>query len=455
MNEKIEKALDIKTVKDSHGEMRVPSDALYGAVTARALENFKVGEEKMPTEIIRAIALIKKAAAAANAELSLIEKNKAAAISKAADEIIGGDHADDFPVSLWQTGSGTSTNMNVNEVIANLASLHPNDDVNMSQSTNDVFPSAMNISTLMSSKLKLLPAIFALETSFARLAERHASLVKIGRTHLQDAVPLTLGQEFSAYAEMMRKDTEAIVKMSEPLYELAIGGTAVGTGLNADKRFAGLAAKFISKETGLPFRSAENKFHALSSKANFAGFHGALKALAADLMKIANDIRWLASGPRCGLAEISLPENEPGSSIMPGKVNPTQCEMLTMVCAEIMGADVTVGIAASQGNFELNVYMPVIAHNTLRSIRLLADAAYSFNENCVLGITPNIAKIAEYLNKSLMLVTRLSPKIGYDIAAEIAKAAHRNGTTLKEETMARGLLEEGEIDKLLDPRKMV
>ena len=436
------------------GEVQVPSERLWGAQTQRSLENFRIGDEKMPLEIIRAFGILKKAAAQANAELGVIDAEKAESIAKAAGRIISGELDAEFPLSVWQTGSGTQTNMNVNEVIAMLTGLHPNDDVNKGQSSNDTFPTAMHISVMASAKDRLLPALGALADTFGQLSAKHLSVVKIGRTHLQDATPLKLGQEISAWCAMLDACHFMIEDALKPVGKLALGGTAVGTGLNTHPAFAEKAAMRIAALTGFAFETAPNKFHALTSKDALTAFHGVLKALAANLMKIANDIRWLASGPRCGLGELIIPENEPGSSIMPGKVNPTQCEALSMVCAQVMGNDVTVGIAASQGNFQLNVYMPVMAYNILQSIHLLADAIDSFDRHCAAGIHPNEAVIRKNLENSLMLVTALSPVIGYEKAAEIAKYAHRENTSLKEAALALGILSEAEFDAHADPSKM-
>lgn len=441
--------------KDTMGEIKVPEEHLWGAQTQRSLENFKIGTEKMPREIIKAFGILKKAAALANAELGVIEQEKADAIAAACDRIISGELADEFPLSVWQTGSGTQSNMNVNEVIARLTGLHPNDDINRGQSSNDTFPTAMHIAALLSVVENLLPAMDELSETFENLSGKYFDIIKIGRTHLQDATPLSLGQEIGAWRTMLDVTTFMIQDTLHYVNKLALGGTAVGTGLNTHPDFGGLSAHIVESLTGQHFETEPDKFHALTSKDALTNLHGALKALAANLMKIANDIRWLASGPRCGIGELTIPENEPGSSIMPGKVNPTQCEALTMVCAQVMGNDVTIGIAASQGNFQLNVYMPVIAYNILQSIRLLTDAINSFNENCAKGIHPNEEVIRKHLDDSLMLVTALTPKIGYDKAAEIAKHAQKNGLTLKEAALAQGLLTEDEFGKLVVPEEMV
>jgi fumarate hydratase class II len=446
---------------DTMGEVRVPADKYWAAQTQRSFENFKIGTEKMPAEIIEAFAILKKAAALANIELGMIDEKRGNAIVQACDEILEGKLEGNFPLAVWQTGSGTQSNMNVNEVVANRAAeltdenVHPNNHVNCSQSSNDTFPTAMHIAALKAVTERVIPAIDKLEATLTGLSEKYMGIIKTGRTHLQDATPLTLGQEISGWAAMLKKDRELIAASAESLRELALGGTAVGTGLNAHERFGELSAQKISELTGERFVTAPNKFHALTSKDQIVFVHGAFKALAADLMKIANDVRWLASGPRCGIGEIFIPENEPGSSIMPGKVNPTQCEALTMVAAQVMGNDVTVGIGASQGNFQLNVYMPVIIYNFLQSARLLADAMISFNDNCAVGILPNEQKISENLEKSLMLVTALNPHIGYENAAKIAKTAHAEGITLKEAALKLELLTEEQFDEYVRPEKMV
>ncbi len=446
---------------DTMGTMLVPEDKYWGAQTQRSLENFRIGTEKMPSEIIHSFAVLKKAAALVNAEIGVLDKKKAAAIADACDEIREGKLSDSFPLSVWQTGSGTQSNMNVNEVVARRASelagvfIHPNDDVNKSQSSNDTFPAAMHIAAVRETEEKLLPALDALKTEFERLSDKYKDVVKTGRTHLQDATPLTLGQEFSAFYAMLSECREMIRAAEHGILALALGGTAVGTGLNAPQGFDKKAAEKIAELTGYSFRTAENKFHALSSKDALVFSHGALKTLAADLMKIANDIRWLASGPRCGIGELFIPENEPGSSIMPGKVNPTQCEALTMVAVQVLGNDTAIGIAASQGNFQLNVFMPVIIYNYLQSIRLLTDAMNSFRERCVCGIEPNMEKIAENLEKSLMLVTALNPYIGYEKAAQVAKKAYRENITLREAVIALGYMTGNDFDLVFDPKKMV
>jgi fumarate hydratase class II len=451
------KMTDYRIEKDTMGEVKVPADRLWGAQTQRSLENFEIGEEKMPKSIIAAFAILKCSAAEANAELDVLEADKAEKISQACDEILSGKYADEFPLSVWQTGSGTQTNMNVNEVIAHLTGLHPNDDVNRGQSSNDTFPTALHIALAIEITESLIPAIFTLQNTFDKLADEYADVVKIGRTHLMDATPLTLGQEISAWSAMLDRSYWSITTIVDNggLLELALGGTAVGTGLNTHPDFGMLAAQKIGDMTGIPFVTAPNKFEALTSRNAVTLLHGALKALAADLMKIANDIRLLASGPRCGVGELIIPENEPGSSIMPGKVNPTQCEALSMVCARVIGNDVTVGLAASQGHLQLNVYLPVIAYTALQSIRLLEDAIISFDKNCARGIRPNEAVIEKHLNESLMLVTALTPKIGYEKAAEIAKKAYAEGITLRESALSLEYLTESEFDELSNPRNMV
>ena len=449
---------------DSMGTVLVPCDKYYGAQTQRSLDNFKIGEEKMPKELIRAFGILKAAAAKANFELrpEKMTERKFEAVIKACLEVCSGELDGNFPLAVWQTGSGTQTNMNVNEVIANRANelcgekiIHPNDDVNMSQSSNDTFPTAMHISARLEIKEKLLPAIDSLIKGFEVLEEQNEGIIKIGRTHLQDATPIKFSQEISGWRGMLESAREQIVASDAFLSRLALGGTAVGTGINAPKEFGSLSAKYVSELTGLEFQSEENKFHALTSKDALVFAHGALKALAANLLKIANDVRWLSSGPRCGIGEISIPENEPGSSIMPGKVNPTQCEAVTMVAVQVMGNDATIGFAASQGNFELNVFMPVIMYNFLQSVRLLSDVMNSFNENCVVGIRANCEKMRDNLNNSLMLVTALNPHIGYENAAKVAKKAHNEGITLKEACVKLGFLSGEEYDRIVIPEKMV
>ena len=451
-----------RTEHDSLGEVSVPADRYWGAQTERSFENFRIGSEKMPPEIIYSLAYLKKACAKVNLSFGRINENKAEYICRAADEIIGGELDSEFPLSVWQTGSGTQTNMNVNEVIANRGNelaeeklLHPNDDVNLSQSSNDTFPSAMHIAAVTAIEKKLFPAIDGLILTFRRLEEENARVIKIGRTHLEDATPILFSQEISGWRAMLEESREMITQAAEFLRKLAIGGTAVGTGLNAPDGFDSAVCQKLTAMLGTEFIPDGSKFHALTSKDALVFAHGALKALAANMMKIANDIRWLASGPRCGLGEIEIPANEPGSSIMPGKVNPTQCEAVTMIAVQVMGNDTAIGIAASQGNFELNVYMPVIAYNFIQSVNLLRDVICSFDKNCVCGIRANRKKMAEYLDKSLMLVTCLTPKIGYDKAAEAAKYAHSNGLMLKEAILKLGLMSEEEFDEATVPEKMV
>ena len=442
---------------DSIGEILVDSDRLWGAQTQRSLENFKIGTDKMPIEIIRAITIIKKAAAAVNYRMGNMDRQTAEAVASACDRILSGELDDQFPLLVWQTGSGTQTNMNVNEVISHLTDgiAHPNDHVNMSQSSNDVFPSAIHIACVIEAEDRLLPAISRLADTFGDLADRYANVIKTGRTHLQDATPLTFGQEFSAWQYAMQKSYTSIKTSLQELRSIPAGGTAVGTGLNAPKGFDTEIASQISELTGREFSTAGDKFHELAFKDALAVCHSTIKALACDLMKIANDVRWYASGPRCGIGELVIPANEPGSSIMPGKVNPTQCEALTMVCAEVMGNDVTVGIAASQGNFQLNVYMPVIAFNMIRSIRLISDAINSFNINCASGITVNEDKVAGNMADSLMLVTALNKVIGYDNAARIAKYAYSSNTSLEEAAEALGILTKEKFREYVNPADMV
>ncbi len=459
--------MSFRTETDSMGPIEVPNDRYYGAQTARSLIHFDIGGELFPREIIRALGILKKAAALTNRDLGLLSTEKADLIVRAADEVIAGDLDADFPLNIWQTGSGTQTNMNANEVISNRAielaggvmgskaPIHPNDDVNKAQSSNDTFPTAMHIAAAERAVHALMPAVRELGEALAGKSEAFAGIIKIGRTHLMDATPLTLGQEFSGYVAQLDKDLRRIEFAVEDLYDLALGGTAVGTGLNTHPQFAEAAAARIAELTGLPFRSAPNKYEALAAHDALVFFHGVLKTLAASLMKIANDVRWLASGPRCGIGEISIPENEPGSSIMPGKVNPTQSEALTMVCAQVMGNDVAVNIGGASGNFELNVFKPLIIHNTLRSIRLLADACRSFTEHCAVGITPNRERIDDLMRRSLMLVTALNPHIGYDNAAKVAKKAHHDQTTLKEAAVELGLLTGEEFDQWVRPEEMI
>ena len=455
-----------RTEHDSFGPIEVPTHRLWGAQTQRSLQNFDISVERMPTEIIRALAQIKRSAARVNHALGLLAPDKTQAIVTAADEVIHGQHADEFPLVVWQTGSGTQTNMNVNEVLANRASqllggecgekrcVHPNDEVNLSQSSNDVFPTAMHVAAVDAITHRLLPAIDTLRATLDQKSRDFADIVKIGRTHLQDATPLTLGQEFSGYVAQLQHGVAHVRAALPHLSELALGGTAVGTGLNAPPGYAEAVAAELATLTGLPFVTAPNKFEALASADALVHAHGALKTLAASLMKIANDVRWLASGPRSGLGELSLPENEPGSSIMPGKVNPTQCEALTMLCAQVFGNDVAINIGGASGNFELNVFRPVIAHNFLQSVRLLADGMTSFNDHCAVGITPNRERIAELLQRSLMLVTALNPHIGYDKAAQIAKAAHQQGITLREAAVASGYVSAAQFDQWVLPSAM-
>mgnify|MGYP005812468455 CR=1 FL=1 len=448
--------------RDSMGEMKVPADRYWGAQTQRSFENFKIGVEKMPVEIIRAFAVLKKGAALANRRLGRLDEQRCGAICAVCDEILAGKLEGHFPLAVWQTGSGTQSNMNVNEVVANRGNellgeklLHPNDHVNMSQSSNDTFPTAMHIAAVVSLEDRLLPALEGLAATLKRLEAENADVVKSGRTHLQDAVPITLGQEISGWRTSLERDAALLRAALPPLHELALGGTAVGTGLNAPAGFDTAVAEEVAALTGKPFVTAPNKFHALTSKDELVFAHGALKALAADLMKIANDVRWLSSGPRCGLGEIRIPENEPGSSIMPGKVNPTQCEAVTMVAVQVMANDVAVGMAASQGNFELNVFMPVCIHNFLQSARLLADAMVSFDRNCAAGITADRDKCRHNLHNSLMLVTALNPYIGYDNAAKTAKLAYAEGISLREACVKLGFLTPERFDEVLHPEEMV
>ncbi|WP_346356201.1 class II fumarate hydratase [Azotosporobacter soli] len=447
--------------KDSMGEVKVPFDKLWGAQTQRSFENFRIGTEKMPEELVSVMGIIKRAAAEVNKELGVLPPNIADAIIAACDELAEGKLAGNFPLSVWQTGSGTQFNMNINEVLANRASqllgekVHPNDHVNKSQSSNDVFPTALHMVGVHLLRVQLFPAMQALETVLWQKAEAFAAVVKIGRTHLMDATPLTLGQEISAWSRMLERNRQMLEQGLGFILDLALGGTAVGTGINSHPHFAVSVAQVIARLTGEQFRSAPNKFHALSSKDEIAVVHGMLKALAADLMKIANDVRWLASGPRCSIGEITIPENEPGSSIMPAKVNPTQAEALTMVVTQVFGNDATVGFAASQGNFQLNVFMPVLAYNLVQSIRLLSDAMDSFRGHCVAGIEPNRERISHNLNQSLILITGLVPLIGYDRAAEIAKRAAKEGITLREAALASGYVNESDYDSYMDPVKLV
>jgi fumarate hydratase, class II len=453
--------------KDSFGEIEVPADRLWGAQTERSRRFFRISSERMPLPVIHALALVKKAAARVNAELGLLEKSKAQAIERAADEVLAGRHDEEFPLVVWQTGSGTQSNMNVNEVLANRASellggergpkrlVHPNDDVNLGQSSNDVFPTAMHIAAARALREDVVPAVESLRTTLAAKRDAFAGIVKIGRTHLQDATPLTLGQEFSGYVAQLEHAEAAIQAALPGLYALALGGTAVGTGLNTHPQFADRVCSLIARESGIPFVPARNKFAALAGHEALVFAHGALKTLAAASFKLANDIRLLASGPRSGLGELSIPENEPGSSIMPGKVNPTQAEALTMLCTQVMGNDVALNIGGASGHFELNVYKPAIINAFLQSSRLLADGSRSFEQHCARGIEPNEARIKELLERSLMLVTALAPHIGYDRAAEIAKKAHRDGATLREAALALGYVSAADFDRWVRPETMI
>ena len=444
------------------GEVQVPADRYWGAQTQRSFENFKIGIEKIPMEIIRAFAILKKAAAMANNRLGKLDEKRLDLISQACDEILAGKLDGHFPLAVWQTGSGTQSNMNVNEVIANRGNeiageklLHPNDHSNMSQSSNDTFPTAMHIAAAVSIEDQLLPSIDLLIGTFDRLMKENEGIIKTGRTHLQDATPITFSQEISGWKNMLEKSREMLVMSLSGLRELALGGTAVGTGLNAPKGFDVEVAKAVSELTGKDFKTAANKFHSLTSKDELVFAHGALKGLAANMMKIANDVRWLASGPRCGLGEILIPENEPGSSIMPGKVNPTQCESVTMVAVQVIANDVAVGMAASQGNFELNVFMPVCIYNFLQSVRLLSDSLVSFNNNCAVGIKANKEKMDDNLHRSLMLVTCLNPHIGYENAAKTAKKAYKENISLKEACVELGFLTAETFDEVFKPEQMV
>lgn len=453
--------------RDSFGPIAVPDDRLWAAQTQRSLEFFAISSERMPNEMILALAAVKRASAVVNGDLGLLAADKAAAIVAAADEVLAGRHAQEFPLSVWQTGSGTQSNMNVNEVLANRASellggrrgeqrlVHPNDEVNLGQSSNDVFPTAMHVAAAQAVEHRLLPALARLRATLEDKAQAFVDIVKIGRTHLQDATPLTLGQEFSGYAAQLAHAEVAIGATLAALYPLAIGGTAVGTGLNTHPEFARRVAAELARTSGLPFSSAPNKFALLAAHDSLVALHGSLRMLAAALMKIANDVRWLASGPRCGLGELRIPENEPGSSIMPGKVNPTQCEALTMLCCQVFGNDVAVGIGGASGNFELNVFKPLIAHNVLQSIRLLADGMHSFAAHCVRGIEADRQRLAELLGRSLMLVTALAPHIGYDRAAQIAKHAHRQGCTLQEAALALAYVSAEEFERWVNPAAML
>ena len=454
--------MEYRIEHDSMGEVQVPADRYWGAQTQRSFQNFPIGTEKIPMEVIRAFAILKKAAAIANNRLGKLDEKRLALISQGCDEILAGKLDDNFPLSVWQTGSGTQSNMNVNEVIANRGNeiagkklLHPNDHSNMSQSSNDTFPTAMHIAAAAEIEDRLFPALDLLISTFDRLMKENEGIIKTGRTHLQDATPITFSQEISGWKNMLEKSKEMLALSLKGLRELALGGTAVGTGLNAPKGFDTEVAKAVSELTGKEFVTAANKFHSLTSKDELVFAHGALKGLAANLMKIANDIRWLSSGPRCGLGEIFIPENEPGSSIMPGKVNPTQCEAVTMVAVQVMANDTAVGIASSQGNFELNVFMPVCIYNFLQSVRLLTDALISFNNNCVSGIRPNREKMDENLRRSLMLVTCLNPHIGYENAAKTAKKAYKENISLKDACVALGFLTAERFDEVFKPEQMV
>lgn len=458
--------MSVRIEHDTFGEIEVPADKYWGAQTERSKRNFPVGKERMPIEVVYGFAQLKRAAALANFDLGKLSEAKKDAIVYACDQILSGELDEHFPLVVWQTGSGTQSNMNVNEVVSYVAnmylkdhqideSIHPNDDVNESQSSNDTFPTAMYVALYQEVETKLEPALKLLRNTLKEKEDKFESIIKIGRTHLQDATPIKLGQEISGWRYMLDRCEIMLSESKKHILNLAIGGTAVGTGINAHPEFGDKVAHYISENTGYPFVSSENKFHALTAHDEVVQLHGTLKALAGDLMKIANDVRWLASGPRAGLAEISIPENEPGSSIMPGKVNPTQCEMLTMVAVQVMGNDTVVGFASSQGNFELNVYKPVIMHNTLQSIYLLADGMETFNNNCAVGIEPIEENIDNYLNQSLMLVTALNPHIGYEKAAQIAKKAHKEGLTLKESAIQTGYVTEEQFEAWIKPEDMV
>ncbi|WP_226669360.1 class II fumarate hydratase [Metabacillus litoralis] len=457
--------MDIRVEKDTMGEIQVPADKYWGAQTQRSKQNFEIGTEKMPYEVITGFAILKRSAAIVNESLGKLHKDKAEAIVTACEEIIEGKLTNHFPLVVWQTGSGTQSNMNVNEVVARRGNeilqekgkemtIHPNDDVNMSQSSNDTFPTAMHIAGVIAVYNKLMPAIEKLSGTLDQKVKQFSDVVKIGRTHLQDATPITLGQEISGWAHMLHQTKEMIGQAASYMKNLAIGGTAVGTGINAHPEFGERVAREISHYTKQDFLSSVNKFHSLTSHDETVYAHGALKALAGNLMKIANDVRWLASGPRCGIGEITIPENEPGSSIMPGKVNPTQSEAITMVAVQVMGNDAAIGFAASQGNFELNVFKPVIIYNFLQSVQLLSDSITSFHDHCVIGIEANLPVIEGYLNDSLMLVTALNPHIGYENAAKIAKLAHKEGLTLKEAAVQLDLLTEEQFDQYVNPEEM-
>lgn len=458
--------MEYRIERDTMGEVKVPADKFWGAQTQRSKENFKIGSEKMPMRVVKAFAILKRSTALANKRLGNLDAEKAEAIAAVCDDVLKGKYDDNFPLVVWQTGSGTQSNMNMNEVVANRATallkeknsdqtIHPNDDVNRSQSSNDTFPTAMHVAAVLAVYEQLVPALDQLRNTLDEKAKAYNDIVKIGRTHLQDATPLTLGQEISGWVYMLDRSKEMILEATDKMRALAIGGTAVGTGINAHPEFGELVSEEITKLTGQTFSSSPNKFHALTSHDEITYAHGALKALAADLMKIANDVRWLASGPRCGIGEIAIPENEPGSSIMPGKVNPTQSEALTMIAAQIMGNDATIGFAASQGNFELNVFKPVIIYNFLQSVQLLSDGMNSFHDKCAVGIEPNKETIQENLSNSLMLVTALNPHIGYENAAKIAKLAHKEGLTLKEAALKLELLTEEQFNEMVKPEDMV
>ncbi|HXE46943.1 MAG TPA: class II fumarate hydratase [Ramlibacter sp.] len=459
--------MNTRIERDTFGPIEVPAERLWGAQTQRSLQNFNISGERQPREIVRALVQIKRSSAVVNHLMGLMDDRKASAIIAAADEVLAGRHDEEFPLVVWQTGSGTQTNMNVNEVLANRASellggargearlIHPNDDVNKSQSSNDVFPTAMHVAAVEGIRNRLLPSLMKLKAMLGAKSEAFKDIVKIGRTHLQDATPLTLGQEFSGYAAQLEQADRHLHGTLPHLCELALGGTAVGTGLNAPQGYAEKVAAELARLTGLPFVTAPNKFEVMAAADALVHAHGALKTLAASLMKIANDVRWLASGPRSGIGEISIPENEPGSSIMPGKVNPTQCEALTMACCQVFGNDVAINFGGASGNFELNVFRPMIAHNFQQSVRLLADGMASFNDHCAAGIEPNRERIAELVGRSLMLVTALNPHIGYDKAAQIAKKAHKEGTSLREAALALGFVTAQQFDEWVRPEKMV
>ncbi|MDB5873512.1 MAG: fumC [Ramlibacter sp.] len=459
--------MNTRIEKDTFGPIEVPAHRLWGAQTQRSLQNFDISGERQPREIIRALVQVKRASAVVNHLMGLLDQDKASAIVAAADEVLAGQHDEEFPLVVWQTGSGTQTNMNVNEVLANRASellggprgegrlVHPNDDVNKSQSSNDVFPTAMHVAAVDAIRNKLLPSLTRLRSTLAAKSDVFKDIVKIGRTHLQDATPLTLGQEFSGYVAQLEQADRHLHASLPHLCELALGGTAVGTGLNAPEGYAEQVAAELARLTGLPFVTAANKFEVMAAADALVHAHGALKTLAASLMKIANDIRWLASGPRSGIGELSIPENEPGSSIMPGKVNPTQSEAVTMLCCQVFGNDVAINIGGASGNFELNVFRPMIAHNFQQSVRLLADGTASFNDHCAAGIEPNRERIDELVQRSLMLVTALNPHIGYDKAAQIAKKAHKEGTSLREAALSLGFVTAAQFDQWVRPQDMV